>query len=185
MSSTSWTRALVVIYLAGSFTFEPVRAQDIQRNEPEAPHPAAPVVTFNKDGRITLSAKRPLLSAVLAELSAGANIPILVSDALAQESVDIKLDEATLEETFGRILAPYDAFYLYTASGKSDGAIRTIWVYPRGEGRSLQPAPPAQAASTKELEEALKDPDLNVRSEGYEAIIGRQGAHALPIFHKA
>jgi hypothetical protein len=185
MSSTSWTRALVVIYLAGSFTFEPVRAQDVQRNEPEAPHPAAPVVTFNKNGRITLSGARPLLSQVLAELSLGANIPIVVSDALAQESVDIKLDEATLEEAFGQILAPYDAFYLYTASGKSDGAIRTIWVYPRGEGRSLQPVSPAQGASTKELEQALKDPDQNVRYEAYEAVIGRQGALALPTFHKA
>jgi hypothetical protein len=184
MSSMRWARPLVVIYLAGSSMFEPVRAQDTQRNEPEAPHPA-PLVAFNEEGRISLSAKRPLLSEVLTELSAGANIPIVLADALAQESVAIKLDRATLEEALGQILAPYDAFYLYTASGKSDGAISTVWVYPRGEGRSLQPVPPAQEASTNELEQALGDPDPNVRYEAYEAIIGRQGGRALPTLHKA
>jgi hypothetical protein len=185
MSSKRWAPALVVISLAASSTREPVRAQDIQKNAPEAPPPAAPVVTFNKDGRITISAERPLLSEVLAELSAGANIPIVVADALAEESVAIKLHEVTLEEAFGQILAPYDDFYLYTASGKSDGAISAIWVYPRGEGRSLQPVAPAQGASNEGLEHALEDPDPNMRYEAYEAIIGRQGARALPTFHKA
>ena len=185
MSSMRWARALVVIYLAGSSVFEPVRAQDTQRNEPEATHQGAPLVAFNKDGRVSLSAERPLLSEVLAELSAGANIPIVVADALARESVAIKLHGVTLEEALGQILAPYDAFYLYTASGRSDGAISTIWVYPRGEGRSLQPVPPAQEASTKELEQALGDPDPSVRYEAYETIIGREGTRALPTFHKA
>jgi HEAT repeats len=185
MSSMRWAPALVVISLAASSMCEPVRAQDIPRNEPDAPPTAAPVVTFNKDGRIIISAERPLLSEVLAELSAGANIPIVVADALAEESVAIKLREVTLEQAFGQILAPYDAFYLYSASGKSDGAISTIWVYPRGEGRSLQPVAPAQGASTKELDRALEDPDPNLRYQAYEAIIGRQGARALPTLHKA
>jgi hypothetical protein len=185
MSTMRWAAALVVISLAGSSMCEPVRAQDIQRTEQDAPPAAAPVVTFNKDGRITISAERPLLSGVLAELSAGANIPIVVADALAEEPVAIKLREVTLEAAFGQILAPYDAFYLYTASGKSDGAISTIWVYPRGEGRSLQPVAPVQGTSTKALDHALEDPDPNVRYEAYEAIIGRQGARALPTFHQA
>jgi hypothetical protein len=178
-------RAVVVSSLALSPTVAGAQPHEAQRNEAQAsPRSAASLVTFT-DGRLTLAADRPLLPAVLAELSAKAKIAIVVGDALAQERVAVELHEVTLEEAFGRLLAPYDAFYLYSAPDRSAGAISAIWVYSRGEGRALEPVPPSEWASTQELEQRLDDPDPNVRYEAYEAVIERQGDKALPILRKA
>ena len=93
MSSTSWTRALVVIYLAGSF----VRAGPGTGRSKERAGSSTSGCTgchLQQERPNHLSGRALFLSQVLAELSLGANIPIVVSDALAQESVEIKLDEA-------------------------------------------------------------------------------------------
>jgi hypothetical protein len=120
------------------------------------------------------------LREVLEAISAQARMPIGMSDLLDAELVAVRLRAVPLEEGLKLLLAPYDVFYLYSGSGaRSPGAIVALWVYGRGEGRSFEPVPPALWASTRELEAQLDHPDPGVRSETYEALIERQGEHAL------
>jgi hypothetical protein len=142
--------------------------------------PPARLVTLAADGTLSVTGSRASLQAVLNEISVQAKFAIVLADALERERVSVVLRDVPLEEGLKRLLAAYDAFYLYSApDNKSPGLINAIWVYPRGEGRALEPVPPTLWASTKELEQQLDDPDPNVRSNTYEALIERRGDRAL------
>jgi HEAT repeat protein len=116
---------------------------------------------------------------VLGEISAHTKVPIFLSEALENERVSVVLEAVPLEEGLKRLLAAYDAFYLFSAAEKSSASIASIWVYPRGEGRELEPVPPTLWASTKELEAQLDNESPGVRSETYEALIERLGERGL------
>ena len=49
--------------------------------------------------------------------------------------------------------------------------MRRVWVYPSGQGGQLRPVPPAEWASTKELEASIADSDPEVRAKAYEALM--------------
>jgi hypothetical protein len=167
----------------------PMRAQEAApagqdvRTMPARQEEATPApVSVGADGRLTITpgAAPPRLRTVLEEISAHARIPIVVSDLLDNEVVAMSVRGAPLEDGLNRLLARYDVFYLYSGSGAmSPGALAGVWVYRRGEGRTLEPVPPALWASTKELEAQLDDPDPAIRTDTYEALVERHGNRAL------
>jgi hypothetical protein len=112
---------------------------------------------------------------LLEEIARRAPIEIVLSDDFTDRPVSLNIRDVPVDEGLRRLLAAYDAFYLYSADDKAPGTIKTVWVFDRGEGRHLQPVPPAQWASTEELEKQLEDPDSGVRGDTYEALIERQG----------
>jgi HEAT repeat protein len=145
--------------------------------------PAPRPVTITRDGTVSIAATRLTLRAILDDISVQAKFPIVLAESLEEERVSLQLGGVSLEEGLKRLLAAYDAFYLFSPSEKEklSPSIRGIWVYPKGEGLELQPVAPALWASTKELEAQLDDPDPGVRSHTFEALIERQGARGLPI----
>ena len=148
--------------------------------------PAAPPVTIAVDGTLSVTpTARLTLQEVLNDISVHAKLPIVVADALEHEVVSVQLRDVPIDEGLKRLLAKYDAFYLFSASetetGKPSTSIKGVWVYPKGEGLDLEPVPPTLWASTEELEAQLDDPDPGVRNDTYEALIERQGARGLPI----
>jgi hypothetical protein len=169
----------------------PIRSEAVQvdsaqkaRSEQPTEKPAARPVTIAADGSVTVvaSASNPLsLGAVLNDISTHRKMPIVVSETVADARVTIELGGVSVDEALKRLLAPYDVFYLYSAEGKKPGAIQAVWVHRRGEGRDLEPVPPAMWASTKELEGRVDDSDPGVRIEAIEALIDRQGERSLPV----
>jgi hypothetical protein len=140
-------------------------------------------LTIAADGTLSVSATRLTLHSLLNDISVQAKLPIVLSESLEDERVSLRLEAVPLEEGLRRLLAPYDAFYLFSPSEGDKGkpSIKGVWVYPKGEGLELEPVPPTLWASTKELEAQLEDPDPGVRNETYAALIERQGARGLPI----
>jgi hypothetical protein len=148
--------------------------------------PAAHPVTIAADGTLSVTPTARLrLQEVLNDISVHAKLPIVMADALEHEVVTVQLRDVPLDEGLKRLLAKYDAFYLFSPSEKEKGkpstSIKGVWVYPKGEGLELEPVPPTLWASTEELEAQLEDPDPGVRNDTYEALIERLGARALPI----
>ena len=177
--------ALVLVAVAATQT-EADQASAAQRagTEETVEKPPARPVTIAADGMLTViaSPSRPLsLTAVLNHISTHQRIPIVVADTVEDDHVTIELRGLPLDEGLKRLLAPYDAFYSYSAEGKRPGVIRAVWVYSRGEGRDLEPVPPEMWASTKELEAQLDDADPGVRFETIEALIERQGERSLDV----
>jgi hypothetical protein len=184
----------VVYALAFVVVSSPSRAsvdgQDLQTrpDKKDAPlavtKPAPRPVTITRDGTVSISATRLTLRAVLDDISVQAKLPIVLAESLEEERVSLQLGGASLEEGLKRLLAPYDAFYLFSPSEKEketlSPSIKGIWIYPKGEGLELQPVPPGLWASSKELEAQLDDPDPGVRSLTFEALIERHGARGLP-----
>ena len=160
----------------------------VRPDKKDAPLPVTkPVprpVIFARDGTVSIAATRLTLKDLLDDIQAQAKVPIVLAESLEGERVSLQLAGVSLEEGLKRLLAPYDAFYLFSPSEKEkeklSPSIKGIWVYPKGEGLELQPVPPGLWAGTKELEAQLDDPDPAVRSLSFEALIERHGARGLP-----
>lgn len=142
-------------------------------------------VSVSPDGRVTLQSGNWPLTATLSDLAVQTRIAIVVSESLAKETVAINFEQLTVEDALGRLLRPYDTFYLYPAEEKATRRIAAVWVYARGEGRQMEPIPPAAAQASGELELRLAHPDVAVRFDAYEALIERAGADALPMIRRA
>jgi hypothetical protein len=150
-------------------------AENAARARPPAP------ITLSDDGKLSVNVSRASLATVMKQISILADVPIVVSDTLGNDVITFKGRDLPVDEGLKQLLAAYDVFFLYTAPDhKTPGAIKSVWVYGRGDGWDLQPVPSAMWASTKELERRLEDPDPNIRSETYEQLIERGGEGALP-----
>jgi hypothetical protein len=182
MSSVLCAIALVSMAPSGPLSAQQSNQQQAAQEKAQAPAEArrAPLVTVTAEGNLSVTVSGVSLGKVLNEISALADLPIVVADTLVNDAVSFKVRDVPLEEGLKRLLAAYDAFYLFSASDRSPGSIKAVWVYARGEGRDLQPVPAELWGSTKELEARLDDPDPDVRSEMYEKLIERQSDRALP-----
>jgi type II secretory pathway component GspD/PulD (secretin) len=175
--------AVALVSIASSGPLSAQQSKQVAQEKAQAPADARRVsapVTVTADGNLSVNVSRVRLGALLNEISALADLPIVVADVLVKDVVSFKLPDIPLDEGLKRLLAAYDAFYLFSASDKSPGSIKAVWVYARGEGRDLQPVPSSLWAGTKELEARLEDPDPGVRSDTYEQLIERQGERGLP-----
>jgi hypothetical protein len=180
MSSVLCAVALVSIASSGPLSAQQSTQQQAAQAQAPADARRVPPVTLTPEGNLSVSVSRVGLGRLLNEISALADLPIAVADTLVNDSVSFTVRDVPLEEGLKRLLAAYDAFYLYSADDRSPGSIKAVWVYARGEGRDLQPVPAELWASAKELEARLDDPDPDVRSEMYEKLIERQSDRALP-----
>jgi HEAT repeat protein len=141
----------------------------------------ARLVTVAADGTVSLTAPRVLLRTVLTEISVQTRIPIILSDAFEDARLSVTVRDLPLEDAMKRLLADYDTFYLFGPRDKKAASIKAIWIYPKGEGETLQPLPPTVWASTNDLKAQMDDPDVAVRTQAIETLIERLGNKALPI----
>ncbi len=133
-----------------------------------------------KDGRLSVSVVNQPLASVLDEISRKTRVAITRADGVGEQSTSIRFEDLTIEEGLRRILSSYDAFFFYggSAERKTPGSLMAVWVYPKGHGATLQPVPPEQWASTKELKDKLSDPDYKVRAQAIEGLVEREGNRA-------
>jgi hypothetical protein len=147
----------------------------------EPREPSHRLVTIAADGTISLAASRTPLQALLTEISVQTRIPILLAEALEPERVSATVRNLAFDDLMKRLLDQYDAFYLFGPRDKKPSSIRAIWVYPKGEGDTLEPVPPTVWASTKDLKAQVDDPEVSVRMDAIETLIERLGTQALPM----
>lgn len=145
----------------------------------------APAVTVNRDGTMSVSAGGLTLMDVLSEIMMRTKLPVSVAPEIQREPVKAVFRDLPFDEGLKRLLAAYDTFYLYSDAKTGAGPVKGVWVFPRGEGRNLQPVPPAAWGSSKELESTLGDPDPGVRMDAYEALLEREGEQGLPTLMRA
>ncbi len=127
-----------------------------------------------EDGQLTVRADEARLSAVLGEISSRAFIAVEFGDGLANRRISIEFSDLTLAEGLRQVLEAYDAFFYH----RGDKGLQVVWVYPKGVGSRIQPVPPDQWASTKEIAEGLDDIDPERRAEALGLFIERQGRDA-------
>ena len=125
------------------------------------------------NGRLTLKVKNARLDWILDRLTEQAGVAVLVDPGAGTELVTLDLQDATLDDALRQLLAHHDTFFFYGSKSEGPAALRVVWVYPRGKGEGLQPVPPEQWASTKELEGAFADNDPETRLKAIVAVIER------------
>jgi HEAT repeats len=128
-----------------------------------------------KYGRISVSASNVPLHALLDEISRQARVAVVTGDAVGAERVSVQFEGLALDQGLRRILSGYDAFFFYGSDPRanSPASLRVIWVYPKGGGNGLEPVPPSQWASTRELVSQLSASDPKVRARAIEHLIER------------
>lgn len=142
--------------------------------ESEAAPAALPV--SGQDVLVTLQAKDLPLRELLEQISRAARVALIISShVVATEKLSVDFRNFPADAALREVLRDYDAFYFYGAQDDSQLRLRIVWVYPHGKGSGLEPLPPEQWASTKEMRERLKNADPGLRASAIEALVQRLG----------
>ncbi len=131
-----------------------------------------------KDGRLSLEVQGRTLEWVLGRISRAAGFPVVADEKVGEVVVSLRFQELPMEEGLRQLLRDQDAFFFYGAQDDAPASLRIVWVYPKGQGRGLQPVPPERWASTRDLEKMLEGPDAEDRSRAIESLVERQGEKA-------
>ncbi len=176
--------------LLGAMAQEESRAAVVKPSVPRGPTSPGKLtgrgqtVTF-KDGLLSVKAGGRSLEWITEEISREAQVAIIRAAGVRAEPVFAEFKDLPVDVGLRLILKDYDVFFFYGAEKGAPASLRAVWVYPSGKGRSFAPIPPEMWASTNEVERMLSDPDPEVRSRAYDALIGRKGDKALDIVLKA
>jgi HEAT repeat protein len=98
---------------------------------------------------------------------------------MKDQTVSVRFQDLRLDQGLQAVLKTLDAFYFYGAQGEAPATLKAVWLYPKGKGSRIVPAPPETYASTAEMQQDLSDPDPAERARAAEALIKRQGRRAL------
>jgi HEAT repeat protein len=128
-----------------------------------------------KDGRLTLDVEARTLDWVLGQISRAASVAFVTDETFPETRASVHFEDVPLDEAVRRLLKDQDTFFFYEAQGNAPPALRVVWIYAKGRGRSIEPVPPEGWASTRELEKMLTDPDADTRSRAVESLVERQG----------
>jgi hypothetical protein len=138
-----------------------------------------------KTGRLTLQVQNLPLESVLSEISEQSGVAIVNAQSVAQEQVSLHLRDLPLDQGLQQILKGHDTFFFYGAAAKEEDkgvsrtSLKTIWIYPKGQGERIVPVPPEQWASSVEIEKRLSHPDAAERARSVELLVARNGERAL------
>jgi len=132
-----------------------------------------------KDGQLSVRVQNGSLERLTDDISRQAQIPIVLSENVGSQSASVNFQKLPLDKGLRRILARYDAFFFYGVDEHDSSSLKAVWVYPKGQGRGIAPAPPEKWASTKEFEAMLDDKDPTVRGKAIETLVERKGEEAL------
>jgi hypothetical protein len=140
-------------------------------------HASRPVVSI-QDGRLSVKAEAVPLETLLSAISNKSGVPITY-DALSARLITAAFDNVPLDEGLKRILTEQDVFLSY-AAGAAQHALTGVWIYPKGQGRAIEPAPPEAWAATAEFEQDLStSPDWGTRVRAIEQVIERKGSDSI------
>lgn len=125
-----------------------------------------------RGGRIEAHIENCTLDQVVEELKAKTQVAIVLAGDIAADRITADLRDVTLDAGLHHLFAAYDLFLYYGGpAGNTPASVRRVWIYPRGQGGQLRPVPPAEWASTKDLEASLAQSDPEVRAQAYEAMM--------------
>jgi hypothetical protein len=135
------------------------------------------------EGRLTLKVRNARLGWLLSELTKQVRLVVQVGQGAGGELVTMDLQDVPLDEALRQMLRNQDAFFFYGSSTKQDPSVlQVVWVYAKGKGQGLQPVPPENWASTKDLEAGIANDDPEVRLNAITAFIDRvDSAVAMPV----
>lgn len=166
---------------AASDLSEALSAMRASTMSPEARKPAdkkAPPLVRIDHGRLSVEALNVRLDKLLAAISDTSGIPMF-NDKTSAQRISVAFEDLPLDEGLRRLLKDQDIFFLYGA-GQAERRPVALWIYPRGKGRQMVPAPPESWASTAELEQDVStNPDWGARMRAVETVIERKGNQSL------
>jgi len=129
-------------------------------------------------GRLNVAVENAPLEEVLDAIRPGAGVAITASQQARQQLVSAEVRNASLEQALRIILQGHDTFYMYGVEGERPAALRAIWVYGRGEAKTMQPAAAEALKASKEVEASLRDSDPAVRMRAFNILLERAGNDA-------
>lgn len=160
------------------------RALKPSRSPEEPDRPASVDISVSGDHLSIKVLDRPLKQ-ILHEVSRKTGIPIVVSDETGGPPISIQFQDLPLDRGLQFLLNGYDSFFLYSSAEERPSGLKTLWVYPKGQGQNLAPVPAEQWASMLELEQGLTSTKAQERARAIEAVVDHQHGRALTMVLEA
>jgi len=149
-----------------------VSGQSPKQSPPEQAAKQRPLVSL-KDGSLTVQAQDISLRGLVENIAAEARIAVQFAGEVADQKISVAYKDVPVESALQQILKQFDAFYFYGVDDKPPARLQIVWVYPKTKGRGLEPVPPEQWASTKELKEQFASKDAATRAKAIGALVER------------
>ena len=131
-----------------------------------------------KDGSLTVQAEDSSLQGLVETIGGAARIAVQFAPEVADQKISVEYKDVPVETALQQILKEFDAFYFYGVGEKPPAKLQIIWVYPKTKGRGLEPVPPEQWASTRELKQKLTSKDAETREKAIVELVQRLGEGA-------
>lgn len=151
-------------------------------------HPGAPPLprgqrdtprVLIRDGRVSASVENVRLDVLLDEIARLGDVALVRGDLPGDERVSADFKDLAIDEALRQLLARRDAFFFYGGGTDRPASLRVVWIYAPGEGRGLVPVPPDKWASTRDVEDRLRDADPDVRAAAIETLVERKKGQSL------
>lgn len=133
-----------------------------------------------ENGMLSLDVRQQPMTTVLAAIARDSGVSINSSASIDARSVSMRIQRLPLRDGLERLLQNCDLFFY-----SSSGALRSVWIYDRGDGAQLVPVPPERWASTAEVQRKLNDGSPAERVSAVETLIARNGPGADDILNRA
>jgi hypothetical protein len=147
-----------------------------------------------RQGRLFVHAHNRSLEWVLKEISRQSGVTIMRAAGGANSTLTIQLEEMPLDQGLRQILKGHDIFFFYGAEeSKEDGGttpvtvpLKTVWVYPKGEGLRMTSTLPDPGAGTAEgIKTRMANASPAERAQWVESLIEQRREGNLEAVHLA
>lgn len=120
-----------------------------------------------------MQAKDTSVRWLLDEIAREAQIALQIDPLVQDQKISVDFQGYPVEAAVQYLLKDYDVFYYYGVVDKPPARLQIAWVYPKGKGAGLEPVPPEQWASTKELKQQFASKDPQARAKAIEQLVQR------------
>ena len=161
-------------------TRTPVGTASTPRAETRNAAPSSTSTILVENGMLTLDLHDQPLGPVLADISKRSRVRIETVPSIDGHLVSIEMRNMPLDRGLQELLRNYDLF-LY----RSEGVLRSAWVYEREAGAQLVPVPPESWASTADVERQMHNGSPAERISAIETLVGRNGPNSADVVNRA
>lgn len=130
------------------------------------------------NNQLSLSISKQPLQKVADAIAQQARISIIFDRDMPNPDIDMKLSNLPVQQGLQQLFENYDSFFFYSNEKQRIARLRTVWVYPQGQGQKLAPvSSPIAAHSNEQIQDTI-DPEADKRASAIASLVEQQGSAA-------
>lgn len=173
-------KGILTVLLVSTMVFhDDVFASELAKKESgskapqsEDPPEQGPLIVVDGE-HLSVTTSNDKFWAVLEEVSRRTGIKIVNLTGTKDAVISIDIQHVPIDEAIRRLVIGYDTFLFFESGDASAPALKTLWVYSRGQGRIIADLQ-EKVLAAEALTDKLSDPNPETRARAFEALLEKR-----------